>query len=290
MLRFDQIVLIYNPQSTNGAKQKAEDFYAELLEHHFSADIIPTKEQGHAEKIAYEYTSRYHHPLIISVSGDGGYNEVINGALRAKQENKNMPVVAIIAAGNANDHKRTTRDQPLIDLIKSGKTKPLDILSIKAKSMSRFAHSYIGIGITPAVAKELNKHNLNPFNEPFVVLKSLYKFKPFQLCEERVAKKYNSIIFANTTGMAKVLKIRNHGGVHDGYFDILTIPASGKISLVFSLLTSFFKAPKPAKRTKKYTFFTTSDIDVQLDGEVATVAKGNKTTIELLPGALESLY
>ena len=79
MKAFDTIVLIYNPKSTNDAQAKAEDFKADLKKIHYRAKLAPTDHRGHAREIAKHYVAKYSNPLIISVSGDGGYNEVVNG-------------------------------------------------------------------------------------------------------------------------------------------------------------------------------------------------------------------
>ena len=66
---------------------------------------------------------------------------------------------AVLAAGNANDHRRVTRERPLADAIVDGDVSRLDLLrmSVDDGREPRYAHSYIGLGITPTVALELEK-------------------------------------------------------------------------------------------------------------------------------------
>jgi hypothetical protein len=62
-------------------------------------------------------------------------------------------VCAVIAAGNANDHRRATREQPLIDAIVAGDMRRIDLLRLTighgCDQRSQYAHSYIGMGLTP---------------------------------------------------------------------------------------------------------------------------------------------
>jgi hypothetical protein len=53
-----------------------------------------------------------------------------------------------MAAGNANDHRRTTREQPLADAIVAGDIRRIDLLRLTigtgVDARRQYAHSYIG--------------------------------------------------------------------------------------------------------------------------------------------------
>ncbi|WP_308113835.1 acylglycerol kinase family protein [Arthrobacter sp. ISL-30] len=106
---------------------------------------------GHGRALACERSSSGR-PLIVSVSGDGGYNEVINGVVDAGGN----AVCAVLTGGNANDHWRSTRRMPLIEAIVAGEVRRFDLLRLQVaegpEAWSRYAHSYIGFGLTPAIA------------------------------------------------------------------------------------------------------------------------------------------
>jgi diacylglycerol kinase (ATP) len=87
---------------------------------------VPTERAGHARDLARE-TAQTGHPLIVSVSGDGGYNEVVDGVLQAGNDNA---VCAVKAAGNANDHRRTTAQRSIIDAITAGEVRRIDLLRL----------------------------------------------------------------------------------------------------------------------------------------------------------------
>ena len=131
---------------------------AEKLTVSVPIELVPTAHAGHATDLAYQFAKNKKRPLIISSSGDGGYNEVINGALRAKAEGAD-PVCAPLPAGNANDHNRALSQRPLHEAINDSAVTYIDVIRVsidpKRSDGARFAHSYVGLGLTPTVAVEL---------------------------------------------------------------------------------------------------------------------------------------
>src|SRR3982750_2899542 len=105
MSGYDAITIIYNPNSTGPSEAKARVLHEDLIKRRKRTKITltPTKRAGHAEDLAYKAAHANRRALIISSSGDGGYHEVINGALRAQLEGA-KPTVGLLPAGNANDH------------------------------------------------------------------------------------------------------------------------------------------------------------------------------------------
>ena len=112
---FDRIVVIFNPQSTGDGPRLAEELGMDLARRlpEIPVRLCPTERAGHARDLARD-AAQAGYPLIVSVSGDGGYNEVVDGVMQAGTDNA---VCAVKAAGNANDHRRTTAQRPLIDAI-----------------------------------------------------------------------------------------------------------------------------------------------------------------------------
>ena len=125
---FDRIVVIFNPQSTGDGPQLAEQLHADLTRRlpEVPLRLCPTEHAGHARDLARE-AAQTGQPLIVSVSGDGGYNEVVDGVMQAGNDNA---VCAVKAAGNANDHRRTTAQRPLVDAITAGEVRRIDLLRL----------------------------------------------------------------------------------------------------------------------------------------------------------------
>src|ERR671938_61710 len=111
MTPYDRVVLIFNPHSTGEAPKLAQELHAALVDRlpGTVVDLSPTEHQGHARDLARE-AARTGRPLIVSVSGDGGYNEVVDGVMQAGNDHA---VTAVMAAGKANDHRRSTGERPI---------------------------------------------------------------------------------------------------------------------------------------------------------------------------------
>lgn len=296
---FDHIALIYNPKSTGDAPKMAKDL-ADSINGHYEiiqkkAILYPTKRQGHAVEISSDIASKYARPLIISISGDGGYNEVINGVMEARKLfPAQRPVLAVMAAGNANDHKRVVRgDTPLIRLIKSPKTAPIDIISLSAKSsdfhLLRYAHSYIGFGLTPSVGHEINQHSKSRWNEIRLTLRTVGKFKPISIIRNNKTSRIDSIIFANINEMAKVVKLDNKKSIQDGRFEVVVVNHRGKLRLITSLLSALIHGFSKQPSYSSYSFHTLETQPAQLDGEIEELSPESDIVIRSHRHAIETL-
>ena len=81
---FDRVVVIFNPHSTGKAPELAEELRAELADRlpRVPVSVFPTERAGHARDLA-RAAAGTGRQLIVSVSGDGGYNEVVDGVMQA---------------------------------------------------------------------------------------------------------------------------------------------------------------------------------------------------------------
>lgn len=270
---YTSIHIIYNPVSTGSSRDDAYELKHQLQNLYPSTDIKlqRTKYAGHSELIAYKCAMSSSRPLIISSSGDGGYNEVINGAIKAQLEGA-RPVCAVLPAGNANDHSRTLQGAPLIEAIKSGNVRSVDLLKASFKKDSneyiRYAHSYIGLGLTPVVAVELNKTNLNALKELWIVLRTFYKFRPFRINVAGKEVTLDSILFTNISQMAKVLTVAKNAKPDDGIFEVIMFPHSHKFRLIRRLAKATLTGLEPKKQFNNYAFTVLKKMPAQFDGEV----------------------
>lgn len=283
-MKYSPVVMIYNPNSTGPSKKYAATLKRKLAKQYPRLDIqlIATKHAGHAEELAYNIAHISKTPLIISSSGDGGYNEVVNGALRAQNEGA-TPTCAVLAAGNANDHSRTVQNESLYKAIVANRVKKLDVLKMTVQNGTsveeRYAHSYIGLGLTPVVATELNKTDLNAIKELWIVLRTFYKYRPFKIRHNNRTKELDSIIFANIGEMAKVLTIATDAKPDDGVFEVVTFPHAHKLRLIRQLVKATVTGLEKPNKHKKYQFTILKNMPVQLDGEVKTLAKDSVVTV-----------
>lgn len=299
MPRFSSIAIIYNPNSTGNAQENAKALKAELDTSlpDVPVTLLPTERAGHAVELAYDFARQNKNPLIISASGDGGYNEAINGALKAQEENEGegaAPICAVLPSGNANDHARTMQDKPLAELIKSDEVTSLDVLQVTTKDAegkkdSRYAHSYVGIGLTPTVAVELNKHTLNSLKEAWVVVKTFWSYRPVVIQRADKNLKLDSLICSNIPEMAKVLTFSKQSDPRDGLFEVTTFKHNRKLTLLYRLTKGVFKHLGAQEQTDKYEFTLLMPAPLQLDGEVMELGKNTEVAVTICPQMLRTV-
>ena len=281
---YSSIDIIFNPKSTGSSEQNAKDLKSKLLKKYrdIKVSLQPTKYAGHAEELAYELAKRGKNPLIISSSGDGGYNEVVNGAIKAQLEGA-TPICAVLASGNANDHSRTLQKKDLFELISREKPKHIDLLKMALmdgdKTEERYAHSYIGFGLTPVVATELNKTDLNAIKELWIVLRSFYKYRPFSVKHDGTVLKIDSMVFTNIGEMAKVVTLSKDSEATDGLFEVVTLRHSKKRKLLRIIAKAVVGSLEAKHQYSTYSLTVLKKMPAQLDGEIKEIPMNAEITI-----------
>lgn len=287
------IAIIYNPNSTGDSEGKAKRLKTYLAENlaESSVTLMPTKHAGHAEELAFTHAKRHKKSLIISASGDGGYHEVVNGAMRAAADGA-QPVCAVLPAGNANDHRSDIAELPLRKSIVEGNVKTIDLLEIEIrrgrKTTKRYGHSYLGLGLTPTVAIELNRHSLSALREAWIVVRSFYKFRPFKIKVGDELLMLDSLIISNIGRMAKVLSFER-SDLDDGKFEVIIFPHGHKLRLLAKLIRAALSTLKPDHRATEYRFEVLVKTPIQIDGEITELRAGDSVTVRSRPKALSTL-
>ena len=289
--RFDTICLIFNPHSTGNAPKLAEQLREQLaagLPYTPDIRMLPTAHAGHAVDLAREAAGTAN-ALVVSVSGDGGYNEVVNGVMAAGATDT---VCAVVAAGNANDHQRTTSHQPLTEAIAEGRARSMDLLQITIGdgpgAESVYAHSYIGFGLTPVVAIDMEKGNKGALKEMISVVRTFAKFRPFRIEHtDGVRRKIDSLVFANIPQMAKHATVSQaQDRPADGKFEVVLFPHTAKWKVLLKALRATTTGLGDQPSVDSYEFTTLKPIPYQLDGEVHSAPANTKVRIESAPSAL----
>lgn len=289
-MSFDRITIIYNPNSTGNAPQMARELHEQIGERlpDIPADLVQTERAGHAEELALAAAKAAKRPLVISVSGDGGYHEVVNGVMAS---GNSEAVAAVHAAGNANDHRSAVRERPLIESIVLGEVVKFDLLKVEIPNAPvRYAHSYLGLGISPVVAVELNRHTLNAFRELKLVFQTFWGYRPFKIkVPGGRTRTYDSLVCANIPRMAKVLKLSEQNTPTDGLFELILVPGGSKLRLIITALRLIALGPAKAHKLSSYSFETLKPMPMQLDGEVVDLGAHAKVTVTAAKQVLNTL-
>ena len=296
-MSFDRVVMIFNPNSTGNAKERAEELRDELAERvpALPVELIPTERAGHGRELA-ETAARTGAPLVISVSGDGGYSEVVDGIMRAGNE---TAVATVLPAGNANDHRRAIQeDRSVADAVVAGHTADdvtrIDLLRLTTGSGDgervQWAHSYVGLGLTPIVAIDLEKGSKGSLREIVTVVRTFAKFRPFPLVlADGRRVKLDSLLFANIDQMAKYATLSEDGAPDDGVFEVVTIEHTAKWKVLGTALRAITRGLGEQPKAREFRFRTVTPTPMQVDGEVLEVGADEPVEVRIDAGALRTI-
>ncbi|HET9649762.1 MAG TPA: diacylglycerol kinase family protein [Microlunatus sp.] len=293
---FDRIVLIYNPVNRRVPLTLAQSMRDDLGRRLPDVPVVlqATRRAGHARELARGCAATGA-PLIVAVSGDGVYNEVVNGVLDVPS---NHALAAVAAGGNANDHRRSTRRMPLVEAIvaarSTGHARHLDLLRLTARSdvdvWSRYAHSYIGFGLTPSMAVGLNRDRKGTVAELLSVLRTFTELKPVEIVRTGGRHElYDSLVFANITRMAKYGRLGRSGRPDDGRFEVVSRRHGRRWRIAAMALRAATVGLGTQAHVSRVEFATVDPIPLQMDGEVLELAPDSSITIECAAGALATV-
>ena len=295
MPAFTSITIIYNPNSTGSSQKLAaatrRKLQAALEGQHIG--MIGTEYAGHAEELAYELAHASKHPLVITASGDGGYNEIVNGLQRAQHEGA-RPTAGLLPAGNANDHYHCLHHGDFAQAVVRGDSRTIDLLKLEVaktggQHLTRYAHSYIGLGLTSRIGRELNKTQLSLIKEVWLVGKTFLKSGRVHIKVRGQMHTYRSLIFSNINRMAKILALTKDSTVDDGKFEVSALYHKSKFGFALLLLKAAAPGLHSTTQATRYTFSTTRRTVAQLDGEIQPLEDDAKVTVTICPKALKCI-
>ncbi len=292
MARFDRTVIIFNPASTGEAPRLAEQLRRDLEQRlpGLAITMQPTRYAGHARELAREAAASGR-PLVVSVSGDGGYSEVVDGVMKSGND---QVVCTVLAAGNANDHSRSTRRRPLADAIALGDIRRIDLLRLTVETGTdvrvQYAHSYIGLGLTPTVAIELERGGKGSLREIVSTLRTFARFRPFVIeLTDGTQRSFDSLVFANIAQMAKYAAISDDGRPDDGRFEVIMWPHTAKWRVLGTAVKAITLGLGPQPSEREYHFTTVKPMPMQVDGEILKLAAGQTVAVDIAAKALATI-
>ena len=276
-----KVVIIYNPNSTGNGKVNAEKLARDLRRESIEVRVRKTTHPGHATEIADTYARSQEEIILISSSGDGGYHELINGVL--PHEDTKL-VVGLLPSGNANDHYSSLNSGDMAQAIIARKFRTIDTLKVSGvvhgTSWERYAHSYVGIGVTAVAAKRLIEDRPNAWSEKWTVAHSLFSFHYVKVLEAHKYRRYSSLVLSNIPTMSKVIKLSKNSSVYDGKFEVSAIRFGSKLRLLGYLLTAALIGLHHDVSQRRYECRTIKPLAIQLDGEVYTLDANSKLVVE----------
>ncbi|GAA1362016.1 hypothetical protein GCM10009596_20990 [Arthrobacter rhombi] len=288
--RFSRIFLVFNPDPEKTALYLARLLRDEIAERlpGVPVEFHATDHAGHGRELARRAAAGADQDggppvLIVSVSGDGGYHDVVNGVMDVPGS---TAVCAVLPAGNANDHRRSVESLPVIDAIAAGAVRGMDLLRLHIGDGGdspdiRYAHSYIGFGLTAEMGRGIERAGKGGVRELLGVARTLPRLRPFEIERADGARaQFDSLILANVAGMAKYGTVSDAVVPSDGRFEVIALPHSSRWALALMTLRAVTIGLGPQSSVERYAFTTPTPLPVQLDGELLTVPAGSSVVVE----------
>ncbi len=294
-MSYSSVSIIYNPKSKGPSKRNAL-----ALERLLKKDpaisakikVVPTEHAGHAEVLAYELAKASPKPLIISASGDGGYNEVINGAMKAQAEGATV-ITGLLPSGNANDHYNSIRSGVLEQLIHDDHPRRIDLLQVtvtsEGKQWQRYAHSYVGIGLTASASVRYNQNKLNPVSEWVISFQEITRIRPIKVLIKDTEQAYDSLIISNINRIGKLFFVSAKSKIDDGRFEVVAMPTSNRKELLRHIAKAMANRGGAWEQASYFSFKTVNPQKMQTDGEVHELPANATVSIQSVPQTLRCI-
>ena len=259
--------IIYNPQS--GKKYKKpflNEFEGILKDHNYETKIIYTEYKGHANELAKNIEKC---DLVISVGGDGTFNEVVSGNLKREKP----LVLAHIPLGTTNDIGKmfgygTNPITNLKDLL-DGKKREIDICLFNDRPFVYVA----GIGKfmnVPYQTPRYLKENFGYAGYLFEGCKSFFQKTRLYDLEYEVNGEvyrglYSFILISNANRIAGINDFHKDVKLNDNKFEILFCNLRKRTDIIKSLIMA-----KTSNITKVsgFDFYKTDYIRIKFKGKM----------------------
>ena len=230
--------IIYNPNSSGVKGTKIIDEMCEVLSINYEVKTYKSDSPGLGIKYAKEANKNSN--LIISVGGDGTFDEIIRGIFDEEQK----ALISHIPMGTTNDLGRTFNlmGNPIDSLKKVllGKETKIDILTI-----NNIPYAYVAaFGYLTCIASDTPENLKKAIGKSAYVLyggtQSLRKPEIYNIKYEIDGKKYKTECIlgaiSNSKGFAG-FELYNDFKLNDGKFEVIFIPNMSKLEMVKLLKT-----------------------------------------------------
>ena len=172
----------------------------------------------------------------------------------------------------------------------AGEVRRIDLLRLTVgtgpAAEARYAHSYIGVGLTPVVAVDLEKGGKGSWREIVSVVRGFSRFRPFPIrLEDGRRRRIDSLVFANIAEMAKYARLSEGGRPDDGRFEVITQRQTGKLRVLATAIRAATRGLGPQPSATHYAFTTLAPMPLQLDGELIELDADTPVAVDIAPSA-----
>lgn len=261
-------VIIINPHSGRNHKtidtNKIEKIF---LKYDYEATIYFTEYKGHASKIIQQISA----DLVVSVGGDGTYNEIMTGNFKREEP----LIISHIPLGTANDigvmygYKRSLYKN--IELLLNGKVKKIDICMINGRPFTYVA----ALGKFANVSYETPRALKKKYGYLAYLIEGLKEFrkdtKKYPIEYEVNGKKENIeasfILISNANRIAGINNFYQNIKLDDDCFEVLFCELTDPAEILKSL---YYLKNGDISIVPGFRFYKTNNLKLNFKSEIET--------------------
>ena len=171
-------IVIFNPSSGNERSIKKKANILNLLKNNkIKYDLFITKNGEELRKIASDSVNKYKN--IIGVGGDTTFNMIADELLKFNEEKNNIPSIAMIGTGSANDIIKSIGMYPLKNAVSAIKENNNDLLDIGEVRINEEHNNIIFLGsLSIGLGTTVNRY-VDIFNKRHKIIKMTGNFGQF---------------------------------------------------------------------------------------------------------------
>lgn len=261
-------VLIINP---NSGKDLTEDYIIDyqniLRKHDYETIIYFTARSKHAVEIISKLDDTI--DLVISVGGDGTFNEVVTGNLKRK----NRLLLAHIPLGTTNDiGAMFGYGNDILENLKlalEGNVKNIDICTINKKPFIYVA----GFGKFMNVPYETPRNLKSKYGHFAYVMEAVKNFSSptklydltYKINGETFSGHYSFMLISNANRIAGIKNFYKDVKLDDNQFEVVLCNLTKKADIVKSLYTV---ATSSITEAKGFEFYKVSELEIKFNDDI----------------------
>jgi len=259
-------VIIYNPHSGKKVKTNFLAAYVDiLLEYGYDPEVIFSKYKGHIKKIVKKLP---HCDLVISIGGDGTFNEAVTGNL----EREKQLLLSHIPLGTTNDiGAMFGYGNDIIDNLKrllEGEEKSIDICLVNKKPFVYVA----GFGKFMTIPFETSRVSKKSLGKLAYLKEGVKEFFGYTRLHELTYKVngeefkglFSFILISNANHIAGINNFYNNVYLDDGKFEVLFCNLTRRKDIIKSLL---YLAASDITKVPGFYFYKTDKLEIEFSKE-----------------------
>ncbi len=279
---------IVNPNSRNGRTKKIwPDIEKRLIRNSFDFEYRFTSGPLDAIRLSEDATKNGF-DIIVSVGGDGTNNEVLNGILKCKELQNDLPSLGFIPQGTGGDFRRTANLSTDIDeaikILKEAKKRRIDTGEVsfydhKGMEQKRYFLNICSFGISGLVDYYVN-HTTKLFGGKisFLIgtLRGIFNYKNIEaelIIDNNNTGKMNITLVAVANGryFGGSMMVAPSAELDDGLFDIVIMKDISRIRFIKDgpkiYRGEHIHSPDVIQVRGKELFIQKEGLYIDLDGE-----------------------